>query len=213
MKNNFDYLIEQFKHAKGIKKADIYSKSFVSDFAAWLHERKLIGEEFISFLDYLGLSYEDANCAEIGKGDKDTIVKPYDTKIISLSGDSITDVDRDRIIVANFKVYEDNACALINNELTIIPNSDISTYLVHNPYSFNSINGLENLHNNNTHDIIVGIYGHCSDKDRAKKMERIELLKSKLERDYIYDSDTFEEAYYCVIGSVSNKEKNIYKMR
>ena len=42
MKNNFDYLIEQYKHAKGIKNADTYSKSFINGFANWLKQKEII---------------------------------------------------------------------------------------------------------------------------------------------------------------------------
>ncbi len=208
MKNNFDYLIEQFKHAKGIKKADIYSKRFITEFADWLHERKLIGEEFVSYLDYLGYFYKNANCAEIGKGDRDTIVKPFNTKLITLS--DVNDIPKDRLIVGNFKVYENNACVLKDKEIVVTPNTVINTYLVHNPYSFNSIKGIENLHNNATHSIIVGIYGNCSDKDRAKKMERIDDLVSKLDGNVTRDYDTFEGAYYYVVGSVQDERKRSF---
>ncbi len=201
MRNNFDYLIEQFKHAKGIKKADIFSKSFINEFANWIHDRQLIGEEFVSFLDYLNLSFEDEYCAEIGKGERDTLVKPYDTKIISPFADNITEVEDDRLITANFKVYNNNACLLTDKKLVVIPNSFISTYLIQNPYSFSNLEGLENLHNNDTHNIIFGLYGYCGDKDKTKKLAALASFRSKLDGDYISDYDTYEGAYYYVVAS------------
>ena len=206
MKNNFDYLIEQYKHAKGIKNADIYSKGFIKDFNLWLNQKKIMGTEFLSYLDFLDLNYKKSNCAEVGKGEHDTIVKPFDTKILSSFTNDITNVNKDRFMIGNLKIHEGNASLLINHKLNIIPNSIVNTYLIHNPYSFNSLHGIEDIHNNNSANIIIGVYGNTTDKDYAKKTEMLDSIKDKLVGNYISEYDTSDEAYYYILAS-KNKVK------
>ena len=207
MKNNFDYLIEQYKHAKGIKKADIYSKSFINSFSYWLKQRKIMGNEFLNYLSFLDLNYKNSNSAEVGKGEQDTLVKPFDTKILSLNTDGITGVDKNRLITGNLRIFEGNAYLFLNHELKVITNNVVDTYLIHNPYSFNSISGIEDIHNNGSANVILGVYGSTHDNDLEKKINRLNDIKDKLVGNYISEYDTYDGAYYYILAS-NNKVKS-----
>ena len=206
MKNSFDYLIEQYKHAKNIKHADIYSTSFINGFNHWLKQKEIIGNEFLNYLSFLDLDYQNSNCAEVGKGEHDTLVKPFDTKILSLNTDEITGVDKNRFMIGNLRIYEGNACLVRNHKLDVISNDVIDTYLIHNPYSFNSIYGIETIHNNGSSNIIVGVYGSTHDHDVQKKLDCLSNIKDKLVGNYVSEYDTYDEAYYYIIAS-KNKVK------
>lgn len=207
MKNNFDYLIEQYKHAKGIKKADIYSKSFSIGFNNWLNQKKVIGNEFLDYLKFLDLDYKNSNCAEVGKGEQDTLVKPFDTKILSLNTNEITGVDKNRFITGNLRIFEGNAYLFLNHELKVITNNVVDTYLIHNPYSFNSISGIEDIHNNGSANVILGVYGSTHDNDLEKKINRLNDIKDKLVGNYISEYETCDGAYYYILAS-KNKVKS-----
>lgn len=207
MKNSFDYLIEHYKHAKGIKNNDVYSKEFIKGFSHYLEQMNIMGNEFLNYLDFLNLDYKNSNCAEVGKGPHDTLVKPFDTKFLSLNTGELTDVDKSRFMIGNLRIYEGKACLLRGHKLEVIPKSVVGTYFVHNPYSFNSLYGITDIHNNDSANIILGVYGSNYDKDKVKKIERLEIFKENLVGDYISEYDTFDDAYYYILASGKAKIK------
>ncbi len=212
MKNNFDYLIEQFKKAKDIKTSDIYSKSFVTEFSYWLKQREIIGQEYINYLDNLELDYKSSRCAEVGKGEHDTLVKPFETKIISSNVNDITEVNSDRLIKGMVKFRDGSAflCTGKKDSLNYsrISNLEISTFMIQNPYSYKMVSGIADVHNKGTHNIIIGAYGSLYDKDKYKKVEQLKLIKAQLNNDFIEEYDTFDDSYYYIIGSLSDKKRN-----
>lgn len=202
MKNNFDYLIDQFKSAKGLKHVDIYSKKFISEFAFWLKEMQKKGEEYINYLDILEFNFKDSSCAEFGKGEHDTLVKPFKTKIISPNAGEITGVSKDRLIIGNVKIYNGNACLLNKEkEVKVLPKAITHTYMTQNPYYFGNISGFENIHNCGNNNIIIGVYGNIHDKDRETKENQIKTIKNNLNKPYIEFYETDKDSYYHVIGS------------
>ena len=212
MKNNFDYLIEQFKKAKGIKKNDIYSKEFMQAFSHWLNQMQIIGNEYKYYLESLELNYKNSDCVEFGKGEHDTIVKPYETRIISNNTSEITGVEKERLIKGNVQFDKGSAYLHVNvkKELgatRLISNLQVSTFMTQNPYSFKSINGIEKLHNGNKFNIILGVYGSVHDKDMPKKIECLTSIKEQLVGNYISEYDTFDDAYYYIVASNNSNLK------
>ena len=200
-------LIEQFRLATGNKNTDLNSDAFITEFAGWIRSRQKIGKEYTYFLDYMELRFADPDCAEIGKGVYDTVVKPFDTKLITPADQSFEKLKmKDRIITGNMRVYEE--CPVLvrhnikGNRLDQIPNDIILTYITQNPFSQSSISGWEGLHNSGNNNIIVGIYGNVFDKDAESKIKLIEALKSKLSSDdFKEDYSTLDDKYFYAIGS------------
>ncbi len=200
-------LIEQFRLAIGNKNTDLNSKEFISEFTEWLKSRQKIGKEYIYFLDSMGLRFADSDCAEIGKSAYDTVVRPFNTKLITLAAPSFEGSKmKSRIITGNMRVYEQ--CPVLvrynikGNQLDQIPSDIILTYLTQNPFSQGSISGWEGLHNSGNNNIIVGIYGSIFDKDVEAKIKLIEDLKGKLsDDDFKEDYSTLNDKYFCAIGS------------
>ena len=206
-------LIEQFRLATGNKNTDLNSDAFITEFTEWIRGRQKIGKEYTYFLDYMGLRFADSDCAEIGKSVYDTVVKPFNTKLITPAAQSFEKLKmRDRIITGNMRAYE--GCPVLvrhnikGNQLNQIPNDIILTYITQNPFSQSNISGWEGLHNSGNNNIIVGVYGNAFDKDIDAKIKLIKTLKEKLfSDDFNEDYSTSDDKYFYAIGS-KRKIKN-----
>jgi len=158
-------------------------EQFMNEFTAWIKSRQSMGKEYTYFLDYMGLRFADADCVEIGKGKYDSVVKPFNTTIIT-PATPIKKVNPDRIIKGNMRVYESVPMLVRHNDgrnqLEPIPSDIIQTYMTQNPFGPSSILGWENLHNSGEHNIILGIYGSIYDKDIKTRIKQLETLRDKL---------------------------------
>ena len=214
MKNNFDYLIEQFKKAKNIKPKNVYSKTFIKEFSYWLKQMKIIGDDYINYLNYLNLNYDDSTCAEVGKGEYDTLVKSFDTKIISYNVGEITGVDKERLIKGNVKFENGNSyLSTMTNDHLInvkkISNLQVSTFMIQNPYSYKSLVGVADVHNSGNHNVILGVYGSLYDSDKYKKIEQLKLLKAQFTNDFIEEYDVYDDSYFYILSSLSSKKRTL----
>lgn len=214
MEQYLNNLIEQFRLATGSKNVDSKSAQFINEFSDWIKSCQSMGEEYTYFLDYMGFRFADADCAEVGKGDYDSVVKPFETTIIT-SATPIKKVNSDRIIKGNMRVYESVPVLVRDykggNQLEQIPSDIIRTYMTQNPFTSSSFLGWENLHNSGENNIILGIYGSIYDKDIEARIKQLNSLKDKLTcGDYKEDYSVFNGSYFYAIGS-DRRVKKIYK--
>lgn len=199
-------LINQFTVANGIQNPDINSEQFVEEFSHWLKARKTIGKEYTYFIDYMGFSFANPECAEIGKGQYDSIVLPFDTTIITPASKTFKELDSKRIITGNMRVYESTPLLVRHskkgrNFIDQIPSDIIRTYMTQNPFTPSSIMGWEELHNSGVADIIVGIYGSTQDKDMDKKIKQMQSFKDKIQTRCIDEMAVAGDSYFYAVGS------------
>ena len=215
MKSYSKELVKQFMLARGIKQIDRDSKSLLLEFSEWMKERLIVAEYYLDLLSDMGLlKVEDASTAEIGKGEFDSIVKPFNTTIITPFDSQIKGVSDDRIIRANFEVCRGEP-ALYRDEtydarLTDYVCEYISTYMTQNPYSPTGIKNWEQLHNFLGRNIIVGVYGNIYDKDAASKIKLITSLRDSLEGEYV-EEDSVDKDIYCY--AVASQRKKLQRSR
>ncbi len=206
-------LIEQYKLATGIKSIDLQSEEFVTDFTAWLNERQQIAKNYAYFLDAMELHFAYADCAEIGKGGYDTIVKPFKTMLITPASQSLPDSEfQNRVINGNVRISGNKPIlvkqVLGKNQYKEIPRDIISTYITQNPAKASYIFGWENLHNTYRNRIIVGVYGNIYDKNREAKLKLIKDFKAKLnEGNLIDDYTTMGDNYFYAVGTDVEERK------
>ena len=121
----------QYKNAYDLKDIDLLSKSFLSELNEWIGELKKQGEDYTFFLYSLNINYKKLSVAEVGKGEYDSVVKPYNTSIITkmpITADN-------NLINANFLVLDDGAKLLLDSHsFKFIVSSNFSTYMTQNPY-------------------------------------------------------------------------------
>ncbi len=202
-------VIKQFKLSTGTKNIDINSQEFIDEFSAWIKSRRKMGKEYACFLDYLNFRFAEPGCAEVGKGEYDSIVKPFETTLITPVS-SIKKVSDDRIITGHMRVYESTPLLIRHfkggNQMSQIPTDIIHTYMTHNILSESLISGWEDLHNSGSCCIIVGIFGSIYDKDIEERIKIVENLREKLTC-YEFDEDysTTDDMYMYALGSMEKK--------
>lgn len=212
MSNYKKSLLEQFKSSQGIKSKDAEQKTYMLDFAEWILERQNIGEDYTYFLRYLELPFETSNCAEIGKSVFDSVVMPYDTTIITPHIEGLETLDASRVMGATFQVVEGVPVIYIPSkedtvEMIEVPESVIKRYMTQNPYSRENIASWHRLHNSKDFDITVGLFGSLNDKDIEEKINSLQFLKDKLERDFIESYEEDNGKYYYVLASERKVKK------
>lgn len=205
-------LLEQYRLAIGAKQIDLDSRDFVQEFEIWLKKRNEMSEIYTLILKELGFYFEDEDCAEIGKGEKDSVVSNFNTTIISPYYHSFHN-SNSILIHGDLKVYQNKPYIIKqgNYERTVKKAPlEITTFMTQNPYFRSSIEGWDLLHNTGNGNIIVGMFGSASDKDRLFKKRQLNALKEKLiNRNIIEEEIRVYDNYYYVVGSEVKKLERI----
>ena len=192
MEKYLSLLIEQFKQATGTKNVDINSQSFMSEFSEWIKSRQNISNNYLDLLEYMELSQiSDPDTAEVGKGQYDSIVNPFNTTIITPHSKGLETLGN-RVINSDFVVMGDTPVLFGPNQSgNPVSTSSSLTFMTQNPYTPVEIRNWEQLHNSRNHNIIVGVYGSIHDKDIETKIRQLESLKQRL-------TDSFKEEQYVI---------------
>lgn len=164
-----ELLKKQFCEAKGMRKIDESSKSDLEALKKFIKERQELGRQYNRFLRFLGINITTRNTAELDKGDYDSIIKDYDTLVITPFP---IDIDHDRIID--------------------MKDAKVQRYITQNPLYKKDIKEMISLYNNYENDILIGMYGKTYDNDSYKKMRQIVTLSKKL-KDYQYKTSLFKD--------------------
>lgn len=202
-------LVEQFKQATGTKNVDTNSQAFISEFSEWIKSRKLIGQDYTSFIEYMDAhpSVISEESVEIGKGKQDTIALDTGIHMITPYSEGIQRTDAE-IITADFAVYKGTPIMIKHNkgenQVEAIDTQYVRRFLTHNPYEQSCIRDWEQLHNKGE-NITVGIFGSLYDKDIEEKIEQIKSLRDRMtngsfKEDYITSGDS-----YCYAVSSARK--------
>lgn len=205
------HMLQQYQEATGSKGIlDITTNSGIKELADWLYKRNKIGRMYTSYLDYLNIKFAYNDCAEIGKGAYDTVVKKFETSIITPYDVDIEGVDKERVFVAGFEVDNSKPYLLKGSKKISLPPYVFSKLMTQNN---SDINKWKSLHDSGNYSIIIGNYGFTSDKDMDKKIEQIEEFTKALSMDnVVYESDTLGDIYFTVVAT-KNKVKTRIKTK
>ena len=198
-------LMLQFKNATNTEHVDVNSQEFIEEFSVWLSDMKKVGDEYTQFLDYLKFSFNDFHCAEVGKGDYDSVVKSYQTTIITPCIESFSGISKDRFLSGDMQVLSGNPMLVSIGKRGFareIPSEVVGTYMMQNPLSYGAVSNWDILHNSRRSGIIVGAYGSIYDKDIEQKIKILEKLKLKLNNSNLIEGyTTFRDNYFYVVGT------------
>lgn len=209
MKKGLYELLKQFVVARGIKRPDIHSNEFMSEFYEWIKTRQAIGEEYLALIEEFNLPVKDSSCAEINKGVYDSITIDHDTTLITPYIEEKELYDPSRLIKYSLHVDSNFGFPEIKMEegyRLIIPEHEVSTYITQNPYNQSLYKGLELLHNSNRNNIVFGVYGETSDKDIREKLNSVLRLRKELTRGYD-ETDMTTHGYYLYAIASEDREK------
>ena len=208
-----DNLTNQYRETTGELFVDFGSRQFVEEFNYWLSERKETGKNYLNFLKYMGLNgYDDVQCAEIGKGYRDTVVEDCNTTIITPYIHLFETEMPGRKIVKGYMSIVSGFPILFQDGIRGTEITGIDSYMTQNPYSPLFIQDWDKLHRSGRYNIIVGAYGNVNDNDKYQKEKMISELIRKIDTsDIVCDSFEAMGYYYTVVGSermILKKEKN-----
>ena len=224
MDKYLELLMEQYKQATGTVNIDIHSKAFASEFTHWISTREKCIDNYLELLEYMKLyNYVDSDTIEIGKGCFDSVVKPFNTTIVTPHCLGLKNRPNKQIIDADFKVYSSGPALIRDNKdgsKKVIPfDSDIFiTFMTQNPYYISLLKNWDQLHNSGNSGIIVGVYGSINDKDISRKIESLRLLRDRLDGHYLEEYTVINDSYYYAVATnrlskVKVKEKKFGAIR
>jgi len=206
MEKYFKKLVEQFMSATGTKNVDVNSQQFIQEFSEWVKSRKIIGREYTSFIDYMGVhpTLFSEETVEIGKGKHDTIALETGIHMITPYSEGIERTTAG-LITADFSVYDGIPVMVTHdkggNQFKEVDTQYVRRFITQNPYEQGCIKNWEQLHNAGE-NITVGIFGSIYDKDIEQKIQQIEALRNGIDRgDFREESDTQGDNYYYAISS------------
>lgn len=198
-----DYLIllfNQFNNAKGYKEIYLDSKQYLNEFSVWLYELSKQSKQYLGFSLFNGISLADGDFIEINKGKYDTLIK--EKTIISPFAYTLNQLKQDLV------VYQGEP--LIKCGSKIEKGQVVDTYCTHNPYNIFYFNNLDELHNNG-YMICFGIFGKNSDRNKKIKISFIQKVMQNMIDDFIFDYETSDDNYYCIVFTKRLVKKKILK--
>lgn len=203
----FNYLIEQFKQANGIKNVDINSESFMKEFSEWIKARQLFGKKYSLFIDSMEThpQIDSEISLETSKGQYDSVSSSLDLGVITPYSDGMEKVTSGTIIVGEFKIYDGMPTILTHNkddnQIAKVDTTIVRRFLTQNPYTMGHIQNWEQIHNSDEANITVGIFGSIYDKDIEEKIKQLKSLRDKLYGSFKEDYTTLDDSYYYAISS------------
>ena len=170
----------------------------------YLIELQMIGWEYKKYLEYLGIDTDYESVAEVGKGDRDSIVKgtsttvittnPYQSRTQRIIRRDFFPADTPNLLEYNY----DNTQLL---ETRKVPDW-LTTFITQNPYSDAHLNGWHEIFNGEQYDSVVGIYGTKYDKDMKYKEKMLQDLASCITSENVRISfDNDGDNYFGVVYS------------
>lgn len=183
-------LYQQYCDAREIVFDPKQIEKFTDDFCDWVVENKKIMEKYQEYLFALDYLY-GKTISEVGKGKYDSL-KSNELIIVSPYAETLG--------IANSELFILGNCPLIITKQGItVPKTDI--LLTHNPFTEMMIYNWPKIHNSQSYDISIGVYGSIYDGDFAQKIKMIEILSKQMESDHKVDYDTDKDNYFCTINS------------
>ena len=227
-------LLEQYKGATGARKInvnDLLNSETASEFYGWLEERQKNTEEYKNMLSYAtsdkremmpgvyldGNVFESFSTCEFGKGPVDSLVSDTNASVISPVADSFSQNHRRNKVVG--ELVSSYGRPLIKNENgEILRPTGINTYMTQNPYSYDLVDGLSDIHNSGRGRVVFGVYGSVNDKDRDKKLREFRKFADRFTKDpsHRYYAYTVEDeayglnTYFAYLISKNTNELNRY---
>ena len=204
------YLMEQYRMATGSNHLESHSQIFMEEFYHWLKIRQRLGFQYTDLLTEIGIDFSNETCAEIGKGDFDSIIKPPSTTILITPYKDITPTTSSQVIPASFSVQNGSPTLDPSIPLSKYPFlNELTTYITQNPYTPEQIANWYQLHNIRNFNIAVGIFGKNYDKDIRVKLQQLKELKARMNKDIIEERCYIGENYFHVVASKPKIKKKI----
>ena len=211
-------LKKQFADSIGYK-GNVVSKEFDIEFLSWLKNRLEILGDYEYLLEELDIDFMNDNTAEVDKSPFDSVVLPFDTRIITPYIDRFINYHNSfnfdtRLIPGNVEVeYGAPYVKSLFDEKAInyISNLDVDVFMTQNPYGGFDKYKFHELHNTGIYSVILGVYGNTFDKDFSFKIKSLYDVKERfLDADYLENYYVFGDKYFYIVASEFDRPEPIY---
>lgn len=193
-------LAEQYKMANGLSSIDLTSKAFLSELREWIIENQKMGVVYTELLNSMDLNFKNSSTAEVGKGEYDSVVKPFNTSIITEMPINL----KGRVDNADFIVTDEGPRLSVTSKYGLkylVDPVDINNFMIQNPYDTRQLDEWQNLRNFFGRNIIIGMYGRTSDRDKFPKIRELERIKHKLRIPASVVTEQKDGNYYSVLAT------------
>lgn len=201
MKSSNVFLIKQFFDARDPNKYVYFDEKHEQDFYKWLKQMQGISKYYTDFLEEMKFNFKGSNCAEISKSFFDTVVKPYDTHLITLYENGLNDIGQSRVVEGNLVVNKDIPVIIQASTEKLYSSNEYDVFMTQNPYTQGDLKKLSILHNSCNYDVIAGIFGFNDDKNKSKKINELKRFRDSLYGDYIFEIEKKDGVYCGVVGT------------
>ena len=201
MKSSNAFLIKQFFDAREPDKYVYFDDKHEQEFYKWLKQMQEISKYYTNFLEEMNFNFKGKNCAEISKSFFDTVVKPYDTYLITLYENGLNDIGESRVVEGYLVVNNDAPVIIQPFTGRIYPSNEYDIFMTQNPYTQGDFKKLAMLHNSCNYDVIAGVFGSNDDKNKSKKINELKRLRDSLYGEYAFEIEKKDGVYYGVIGT------------
>ncbi len=189
-------LFKQYCDARGLDINNI-NNMYSNDFVDWIVLNKSLLNDYMDYLNTLGLNYSVVDIVEIGHGKYDSLFQ-YGVNIISTFSETIGKL--------NSRLFVDKGIPLTIGQHGIeIPKEHI--ILTHNPYFESEILSWYVIHNVGVKNISIGMFGKLSDEDTERKVELLVKLSKQMTDDYSLNYDTNNDSFFCSLNSKRNVKR------
>ena len=213
-------VLEQYKNATGAKNISLdclFDNEIVSKIDDWAESRWKNRDVYLRALDNFGLSglYKLRSTCEFGKGPYDSLVNKFNTTVISPVADKFDENYFRNRYIGRLAIIQGRPVLSKGGHCIILPN--IETYMTQNPYSFDSLVNLEDIHNSGRARVLIGIYGGLNDKDRNFKLKQLKKIverftlspKSKYYANFIQGTSQKDDTYFAFL--ISQNTNGMFK--
>lgn len=169
-------------------------------FYDWLFERDKAKDFFINKIYLNDLNSNLKNSIEFNKSYLDSISNKINNYVLTKDNKSFNEKNYIKVLDGNLKIIDNNLYIKNSDNIEVI-DYPINTIVTHNPYNYNDLDFLCDIHNMTDYNIIIGLFGNITDKDYIKKEKKSLDILNKLNDDYIYDSSIYNNQYATVIAS------------
>ena len=205
-------LFNQFLRASGIDENKLIYGSITSGFQDWILRNKDLGNLYLQLL-YEMFSEEFINqfrTIEVGKGIQDSIALNTNITIISPYMDSEVKNNNQQIYIGNVVIknlYPYFVGKINDEEICKRFSYQIDNFMMQNPYNTKVLFNWDFLYNGTDNNIILGVFGNNSDKDKNQKIKLLQEFNKLLVRKAKEEYTTIDNNYFLILDGVKNKEK------
>ncbi len=207
-----DALFQQYMSSRGFLEVNKHDRYVLEDYEEFLDERKRLMPNYVELLKILNIDFDKETTVEVGKGNLDSVVIPYEATIVT-PYKGLFEARKGKVIEGKPMVIDDDIEVIYKysmangRETKKLDIQEGRIYMTQNLYGPQGVRNWFHLIPKN--DIVVGVFGLRQDKDMNEKIDAIYKVADLIEGSKLSMGEV-DDGYYCAMRS-TGKEKQLVK--